>query len=100
MLHLAHVHIIKGGGGIVADAGLETFRGGEIHVLRISHRCAVHEKIVGKGLIDMLVDLCTPHTVAVALHGDGFAKDFASQLHLLGIRGLHTEDHAVVLIFR
>ena len=99
VLDVGHVHIVECGSRVVANARLETFRWGEVHVLWISHGGSVDEEVIGESLVDMLVDLRTPHAVAVALHGDGLAEDLASQLHLLGIGGLHAEDHTVVLIF-
>ena len=48
----------------------------------------------------MLVDLYRPDAIAIALHGLGFGQDLCSQQYLLGLRGLHTEDNAIVFIFR
>ena len=97
---VSHTAVVECGSGIVADAGLEAFQGGEVHVLRVCHGGTVHEEVIGEDLVDMLVNLSTPHTIAVALHGDGFAEDFSSEFHLLGIGRLHAEDHAVVFVFR
>ena len=97
---VCHTAVVECGSGIVADAGLESLRGGEVHVLRICHGGTVHEEIISKDLVDMLIDFRAPHTVAVALHGDGLAEDLACQFHLLGIRSLHAEDHAIVFVFR
>ena len=99
VLHLSHVGIVEHGCGIAADTGLETLRGGEVHVLRISHWCTVYQEIIGKCLVDVLVDLYRPDTVAVALHRQRLGQDLSSQQHLLGVRGLHAEDHTVVLVF-
>ena len=95
---VSHIAVVECSSGIVADTGLEALRGGEVHVLRVCHGGTVHEEIIGEDLVDMLIDFCAPHTVAVALHGDGLAEDLTSELHLLGIGSLHAEDHAVILV--
>ena len=99
MFYLCHVHVVEGGSRIVADTWLEPFRGSQVHVLRISHRGAIYDEVVGKGFVDMFVHLCRPDTVAVTLHGDGLVENLTSQLHFLGIWRFHTEDDAVVFIF-
>ena len=100
MFHLCHIHVVEGGGGIVADTRFEPFRGSQVHVLRISHRGAIYDEVVCKGLVDMLVHFCRPDTVTVTLHSNGLAENLTSQLDLFGIWCLHTEDDAVVFIFR
>ena len=94
------VHIVECGCRVIADAGLETVRGGQVHVLRIGHGGAIDKEIIGEGLVDALFDLLAPHTVAVALHSDGLAEDLTSQFYFLGVRSLHAEDHTVVFVFR
>ena len=96
---IGHIRIVEGIGGAVADAGLEAFQWGEVHVLRIGHGCTVYDEIVGESLIDMLVDLRTPDTVAVALHSLGLRQDLCCQQHLFGLGCLHTENHTVVFVF-
>ena len=99
MLHLSHSGIVERTGGIVADAGFETLRGGEIHILRISYGSTVYQEIIGKCLVDMLVDLNAPDAVAVAFHRQRLGQNLCSQRDLFGLRGLHAEDDAVILVF-
>ena len=100
VLHLRHIGVVEGGSGVAADAGLEALRGGEVHVLRIGHRRAVHDIVIGEGLVDVLVQHRTPDAVAVTLHGLGLRQDLCCQQHLLGFGGLHAEDDVIVVIFR
>ena len=76
MFYLSHICIVERIGRIIADARLETLCGGEVHILRIGHWRTVYEEIIGESLVEMLIDLCTPYAIAIALHSLGLGQDF------------------------
>ena len=100
VLHLAHDGIGESSSRITANAGLETLRGCQIHVLRIGHRRTVHDIVIGKRLVDVLIHLDAPDTIAIALHRQGLGQNLCCQQYLLRLGGLHAEDHTVVFILR
>ena len=85
---------------VISDAILEATVGRQVHIAGVSHRGAVDDEAVFEGIEEILLELCRPDAVAITLHGDILGQHLTLQLHLLGLRGFHTEDDALLGVLR